>query len=58
MAQEQQCQCRSAMHAHEPGKCPNPATEADGLCKHCHDEVSAETSANSSEGSASKPSDA
>ena len=32
------CQCQSGTHGHEPGKCPNPATEASGMCKRCHDE--------------------
>jgi hypothetical protein len=36
MAQEL-CQCQAATHGHEPGKCPNPATEPDNLCKACHD---------------------
>jgi hypothetical protein len=38
MAQEL-CRCQSGTHGHEPGKCPNPATENDGLCKRCHDEA-------------------
>jgi hypothetical protein len=32
------CQCQSGTHGHEPGKCPNPATEEGGMCKRCHDE--------------------
>ena len=36
---EELCQCRSGDHGHEPGKCPNPAIEADDLCKACHDEL-------------------
>jgi len=36
MAQEL-CQCQAATHGHEPGKCSNPATEPDNLCKACHD---------------------
>ena len=31
-------QCQSGTHGHEPGKCPNPATEEGGMCKRCHDE--------------------
>jgi hypothetical protein len=45
MAQEL-CQCQSATHGHEPGKCAEPATEADGMCKRCHDAAEADTSAN------------
>ena len=38
MAQEL-CQCQLGTHGHEPGKCPEPATEADNLCKACHDKA-------------------
>jgi hypothetical protein len=31
-------QCQSGTHGHEPGKCPNPATEEGGMFKRCHDE--------------------
>ena len=40
MAQEL-CQCQLGTHGHEPGKCPNPATEVDNLCKACRDAVDA-----------------
>jgi len=39
------CPCRSGDHGHEPGKCPNQATEADDLCKACHDDLVAGTAA-------------
>jgi hypothetical protein len=42
MAQELLCQCQSGDHGHQPGKCPNQATEPDHLCKHCHDSAVAE----------------
>jgi hypothetical protein len=38
MAQEL-CQCQVGTHGHEPGKCPEPATEPDNLCKSCHDKA-------------------
>jgi hypothetical protein len=38
MAQEL-CQCQLGTHGHEPGKCPEPATEPDNLCKSCHDKA-------------------
>jgi hypothetical protein len=31
------CQCPSETHGHEAGKCTNLATEADRMCKPCHD---------------------
>lgn len=33
------CQCQLGTHGHEPGKCPEPATEADNLCTACHDKA-------------------
>lgn len=36
MANLEQCICPIQNHGHEPGKCPNPATEANNLCGHCH----------------------
>jgi cell division septum initiation protein DivIVA len=32
----EQCICQNQNHGHEPGKCPNRATEANDLCKDCH----------------------
>ena len=37
------CHCQSGTHGHEPGKCAEPATEADGMCKRCHDAAEADT---------------
>jgi hypothetical protein len=31
------CQCQLGTHGHEPGKCPEPATEKDALCNSCRD---------------------
>ena len=33
------CQCQLGTHGHEPGKCPEPATEKDRLCKSCRDKA-------------------
>ena len=29
--------CQSESHGHPAGECPYRATEADGLCKECHE---------------------
>jgi hypothetical protein len=36
MAVENSCICQIKGHGHEPGKCPNQATQANDLCEHCH----------------------
>jgi len=36
MAAEKSCACQIKGHGHEPGKCPNEATQANDLCEHCH----------------------
>jgi hypothetical protein len=33
------CQCQLGTHGHEPGKCPEPATATDPLCKFCRDKA-------------------
>jgi hypothetical protein len=33
------CQCQLGTHGHEPGKCPEPATEKDRLCMSCRDKA-------------------
>jgi hypothetical protein len=33
------CQCQLGTHGHEPGKCPEPASEEDRLCKSCRDKA-------------------
>jgi len=42
MAQDQ-CQCQSGNHGHEPGECKNTAThEEDQMSDDCHDKVASE----------------
>jgi hypothetical protein len=36
VAVEKSCICQIKGHGHEPGKCPNEATQANDLCEHCH----------------------
>ena len=37
---QDQCQCQSGDHGHEPGECKNPAThEEDQMCDECHDKA-------------------
>jgi hypothetical protein len=33
------CQCQLGTHGHEPGKCAEPATEKDRLCKSCREKA-------------------
>ena len=37
MANREFCICQNEPHGHPPGECPYRATEADGLCKECHE---------------------
>ncbi len=37
MADREFCICQNISHGHPPGECPYRATEADGLCKECHE---------------------
>ena len=35
---QDQCQCQSGTHGHEPGECKNAVThEEDRMCDYCHD---------------------
>ena len=36
------CQCKTIQHNHTGGQCNNSATEADNLCKDCHDKAQEE----------------
>ena len=34
---QEQCQCQSGSHGHEPGECKNAMThEEDQMCDYCH----------------------
>ena len=37
MESRERCICQNKSHGHAPGKCPNRGTEADDLCKDCHE---------------------
>jgi hypothetical protein len=54
------CQCILGTHGHEPGKCPEPATATDPLCKFCRDKALVAGVAGTAVGDAGgpKPSDA
>jgi len=36
------CKCPTETHGYEAGKCNNHATEADRMCKPCHDKAAKE----------------
>jgi hypothetical protein len=37
---QDQCQCQSGTHGHEPGECKNAMThEDDQMCDYCHDKA-------------------
>src|SRR6478735_9296481 len=37
---QDQCQCQSGSHGHEPGECKNEMThEEDQMCDYCHDKA-------------------
>jgi hypothetical protein len=37
---QDQCQCQSGSHGHEPGECKNAMThEEDHMCDYCHDKA-------------------
>jgi hypothetical protein len=37
---QDQCQCQSGSHGHEPGECKNAMThEEDQMCDYCHDKA-------------------
>ena len=37
---QDQCQCQSGSHGHEPGQCKNAIThEDDQMCDYCHDKA-------------------
>ena len=37
MESRERCICQNQSHGHAPSKCPNRGTEADDLCKDCHE---------------------
>ena len=37
MEKREFCICQNQSHGHPPGECPYRATEADDLCKECHE---------------------